>query len=148
MSSKQDAFMITQPISRRIAVCSAVATAIVAASGCRDARAEEKSITIGVNLSFTGADAESAKRIQYGALMAFDEANTKGGVHGYKIVVTPYDDGTATAGQYDPAQAATNARRMVSNRSILAAIGPQNSGAGKAMAPILSQGNLAIITPT
>jgi branched-chain amino acid transport system substrate-binding protein len=37
---------------------------------------------------------------------------------------------------------------MVSNRSTLAAIGPQNSGAGKAMAPILSQGDLAIITPT
>jgi len=140
--------MIEQSISRRIVVCSAVATAIMASRDFRTAQAEEKSITVGMNLSFTGADAESAKRIQYGAMTAFDEANAKGGVNGYKIVVTPYDDGTATAGQYDPAQAATNARRMVSNQSILAAIGPQNSGAGKAMAPILSQGNLAIITPT
>jgi branched-chain amino acid transport system substrate-binding protein len=140
--------MIEQSISRRIVVCSAVATAIMASHDFHTAQAEEKSITVGINLSFTGADAESAKRIQYGAMMAFDEANAKGGVNGYKIVVTPYDDGTATAGQYDPAQAATNARRMVSNRSTLAAIGPQNSGAGKAMAPILSQGNLAIITPT
>jgi len=139
--------MIKQPISRRTVVSSTVATAIMAAWNPRDARAEEKAITVGVNLSFTGADAESAKRIHYGALMAFDEANAKGGVNGYKIVVTPYDDGTATAGQYDPAQAATNARRMVSNRSTLAAIGPQMSGAGKAMAPILSQGDLAIITP-
>jgi branched-chain amino acid transport system substrate-binding protein len=140
--------MIEQSISRRIVVCSAVATAIMASRDFRTAQAEEKSITVGMNLSFTGADAESAKRIQYGAMTAFDEANAKGGVNGYKIVVTPYDDGTATAGQYDPAQAATNARRMVSNRSTLAAIGPQNSGAGKAMAPILSQGDLAIITPT
>src|SRR6187200_2054064 len=139
--------MIEQSISRRIVVCSAVATAIMASRDFRTAWAEEKSITVGMNLSFTGADAESAKRIQYGAMMAFDEANAKGGVNGYKIVVTPYDDGTATAGQYDPAQAATNARRMVSNRSTLAAIGPQMSGAGKAMAPILSQGDLAIITP-
>ena len=30
----------------------------------------------------------------------------------------------------------------------MAAIGPQMSGAGKAMAPILSQGGLATITPT
>ena len=58
-----------------------------------------------------------------------------------------YDDGSATAGQYDPAQAATNARRMVSDRAIVAALGPQMSGAGKAMAPILSAGNLAIVTP-
>src|SRR5690242_19389774 len=140
--------MVTQPISRRVALCSAVTSIIVAASDRRDARAAETSITVGLNLSFTGADAESAKRIQYGVMMAFDEANAKGGVNGYRIVVTPYDDGTATAGQYDPAQAATNARRMVSNRSTLAAIGPQMSGAGKAMAPILSQGDLAIITPT
>ena len=50
--------------------------------------------------------------------------------------------------QYDPAQAATNARRMVSNKATVAAIGPQMSGAGKAMAPILSEGNLATITPS
>ena len=95
------------------------------------ARAVDKSITVGINLSLTGADAESAKRIENGAIMAFDEINAKGGVNGYKIVVTPYDDGSATAGQYDPAQAATNARKMVSNKATVAAIGPQMSGAGK-----------------
>ena len=57
------------------------------------------------------------------------------------------DDGTATAGQYDPAQAATNARKMVADKDVVAAIGPKMSGAGKAMTPILSQGNLATITP-
>ncbi len=111
------------------------------------ARAADKTVTVGINLSLTGADAEGAKRIENGALMAFDEANVKG-VNGYKFVVTPYDDGTATSGQYDPAQAATNARKMVSDKSTIAAIGPQMSGAGKAMAPILSQGDLAIITPS
>ncbi|MGH7152960.1 MAG: branched-chain amino acid ABC transporter substrate-binding protein, partial [Acetobacteraceae bacterium] len=50
-------------------------------------------------------------------------------------------------GQYDPAQAATNARKMVSDKSVVAGIGPYMSGSGKAMAPILSQGNLATITP-
>jgi branched-chain amino acid transport system substrate-binding protein len=73
--------------------------------------AADKSVTVGLDLSLTGADAESAKRIEYGAMMAFDNASAAGGVNGYKILVTPYDDGTATAGQYDPAQAATNARR-------------------------------------
>lgn len=111
------------------------------------ARAADKTVTVGINLSLTGADAEGAKRIENGALMAFDEANVKG-VNGYKFVVTPYDDGTATSGQYDPAQAATNARKMVSDKSTIAAIGPQMSGAGKAMAPILSEGDLATITPS
>jgi branched-chain amino acid transport system substrate-binding protein len=79
--------------------------------------------------------------------LAIDEANAKGGVAGYKINPMILDDGTATAGQYDPAQAATNARKMVADNSVVAAIGPQMSGSGKAMSPILSQGNLATVTP-
>ena len=37
---------------------------------------------------------------------------------------------------------------MASDKSVVAAIGPQMSGAGKAMAPILSQADLAIVTPS
>jgi branched-chain amino acid transport system substrate-binding protein len=107
----------------------------------------QKSVTIGINLPLTGADAHDAELIKDGALLAIEEANEQGGVAGYKINVIVLDDGTATAGQYDPAQAATNARKMVSDTSVVAAIGPQMSGSGKAMSPILSQGNLAIITP-
>ena len=58
------------------------------------------------------------------------------------------DDGTATAGQYDPAQAATNARKMVIDPTVVAAIGPMASGSGKAMAPLLSQADLATVTPS
>jgi branched-chain amino acid transport system substrate-binding protein len=140
--------MLNRPITRRTAVRGAAVLAATTALSVRPTWAADKTVTVGINLSLTGADAESAKRIENGALMAFDEVNAKGGVNGYKIVVTPYDDGSATAGQYDPAQAATNARKMVSNKATVAAIGPQMSGAGKAMAPILSQGNLAIITPS
>ncbi len=111
------------------------------------ALAADKSVTIGINLPLTGADAHDAELIKEGALLAIDEANAKGGVAGYKINVIVLDDGTATAGQYDPAQAATNARKMVADSNVVAAVGPQMSGSGKAMSPILSQGNLAIITP-
>jgi len=109
--------------------------------------AADKTITVGINLPLTGADAHDAELIKNGAMMAFEEANEQGGVSGYKINVLVLDDGTATAGQYDPAQAATNARKMVADKNVVAAVGPQMSGSGKAMSPILSQGNLAIITP-
>jgi branched-chain amino acid transport system substrate-binding protein len=112
------------------------------------AAAAEKTVTIGINLPFTGADAHDAELIKDGALLAIDEANAKGGVGGYKVEVLLLDDGTATAGQYDPAQAATNARKMVANDAVVAAIGPQMSGSGKAMSPILSEGGLATITPS
>jgi branched-chain amino acid transport system substrate-binding protein len=120
----------------------------VAGSFAARALAADKTITIGINLPLTGADAHDAELIKDGATMAIEEATAKGLVGGYKVEVMILDDGTATAGQYDPAQAATNARKMVSDNSVVAAIGPQMSGSGKAMAPILSQGNLAIITPS
>ncbi len=132
-------------LSRRaLILLSSAALATVATAA---AFAADKTVTIGLNLSLTGADAQSAQKVKDGALMAIEEANAAGGVSGYKITAMVLDDGTATAGQYDPAQAATNARKMVADKGVVAAIGPQMSGSGKAMAPILSQGNLAIVTP-
>jgi branched-chain amino acid transport system substrate-binding protein len=108
----------------------------------------KKTIKVGIDLPLTGADAEDAELIKDGAVMATDELNAKGGVAGYKIDLVILDDATATAGQYDPAQAATNAKKFVADPAIVAAIGPQMSGSGKAMSPILSEGDLATITPS
>ncbi len=137
-------------ISRRGAIKSLLLSAtVLAGTGGFGAAAlaADKVLKVGINLSFTGADAENAARIANGAILAFDEANAKHEVPGYTFQLVKYDDATPTAGQYDPAQAATNARSMISDKATVAAIGPQMSGAGKAMAPILSQGDLAIITP-
>ena len=134
-------------ISRRIAIKTAAGLAAAATMGARSASAADKVVKVGINLSFTGADASNAARIGNGAIIAFEEANAAKRVPGYIFDLVKLDDATATAGQYDPAQAATNARTMVSDKGYVAALGPQMSGAGKAMAPILSQGNLAIITP-
>jgi branched-chain amino acid transport system substrate-binding protein len=114
----------------------------------RPARAGEKFVTVGINLPLTGAAAEDATNILHGAQLAIEEANAKGGVGGYEIRQLVLDDGTATAGQYDPAQAAINTRKMVVDPTVVAAIGPMASGSGKAMAPLLSQGNLATVTPS
>ncbi|MGE5270522.1 MAG: branched-chain amino acid ABC transporter substrate-binding protein [Thiohalocapsa sp.] len=133
-------------LSRRTAILNLSAAAVLALAAPA-AIAADKTVTIGISLPLTGADAHDAELIKDGALLAIDEANAQGGVGGYKLNAMVLDDGTATAGQYDPAQAATNARKMVADSSVVAAIGPQMSGSGKAMSPILSQGNLATVTP-
>ena len=137
-------------LSRRSLIIHLSTTALVGALAvhARSATAADKTVKVGINLPFTGADAHDAELIKDGAMLAIDEANAQGGVAGYKIEVLQLDDGTATAGQYDPAQAATNARKMVADKEVVAAIGPQMSGSGKAMSPILSQGDLATITPS
>jgi branched-chain amino acid transport system substrate-binding protein len=134
-------------LSRRSLIVQLPAAALAGSVAAR-ALAADKAVTIGIDLPLTGADAQSALKIKEGAIMAIDEANAKGGAAGYHLNVLVLDDGTATAGQYDPAQAATNARKFVADDTVVAAIGPQMSGSGKAMAPILSQGDLATITPS
>ena len=135
-------------LTRRTAFKAAAGLVAVSAVGVGPALAANKELKIGIDLSLTGADAESAERIANGGILAFEEANAAHTVKGYTFKVEKLDDATPTAGQYDPVQAANNARKMVGDRAFVAALGPQMSGAGKAMAPILSEGDLAIITPS
>ena len=126
-------------------VAGAAATAAIGVS--HRAEAADQVVKIALEMSFTGADATAAVRASQGAMMAIDEANAAKTVKGVKFEYVKFDDGTATAGQYDPAQGATNARKLVSDKEIMASVGPQMSGVGKAMSPILSAGSLATITP-
>jgi branched-chain amino acid transport system substrate-binding protein len=135
-------------LTRRAAAQLLATTTLTAALGSVSAHAADKVMKIGVDLSLTGADSQGANRVRNAIIMAFDAANQGNAVPGYKFELLTLDDGTATAGQYDPAQAATNARKMVADKDVVASIGPQMSGAGKAMTPILSQGGLATITPS
>src|SRR5262249_13196061 len=121
-------------LTRRSAFKAAAGVAAVATVGVsQGAHAADKVVHIGFDASFTGADSTSAVRIANGAVLAVEEANKQKAVKGVTFQLDKYDDGTATAGQYDPAQAATNARKMVADKDMLAAVGPMMSGAGKAM---------------
>jgi len=136
--------------TRRAFNIAAVAGVAVLASagGILAVQAQQKTVKLGMTLPLTGADADDAAKIQHGFQIAVDEANAKGGVAGYKIEIVTYDSGTATAGQYDPAQAATNTKKLISDPAVVANLGPEMSGEGKAMTPILSDADLATITPS
>lgn len=134
-------------LTRREAAQALIAATAAATLG-KTALAADKVVKIAMDLSLTGADSEGAQRIKNGFMMAIDGSNEGNGIPGIRLEALVLDDGTATAGQYDPAQAATNARKMVSDKDVVGALGPEMSGAGKAMAPILSSGSLATITPT
>ncbi|PYM61793.1 MAG: branched-chain amino acid ABC transporter substrate-binding protein [Candidatus Rokuibacteriota bacterium] len=110
--------------------------------------AQSKVLKIGMSFPLTGADADSADAIVKGAQMAIDEINEKGGAGGYKLEAIVFDSATPAAGQYDPAQAATNVKKFVADSNVVAAIGPQMSGEGKAISPIYSEADMATITPS
>jgi branched-chain amino acid transport system substrate-binding protein len=110
--------------------------------------AQGKVVKIGLSLPLTGADADGADAILKGAQLAMNEINAKGGVAGYKLEAQVFDSATPAAGQYDPAQAATNYKKFVADSLTLAAVGPVMSGEGKAISPILSEAEMATITPS
>jgi hypothetical protein len=66
------------------------------------AHAEDRSVTVGITLPLTGSGAEDAVNILHGAVLAIEEANAAGGAGGYHVDIETLDNGTATAGQYDP----------------------------------------------
>src|SRR5262249_58221538 len=102
---------------------------------------------IGWSLRITGADKDGADGILKGAQMAIDEINAKGGVGGYKLEGVVFDSATPAAGQYDPAQAAPNYKKFIADAQVVAAVGPIMSGEGKAISPIISEADMATITP-
>ena len=87
-------------LRRRVAAQLLAATAVAAAWGSASAQANDTVIKVALNLSLTGADAESAARIKNGALMAFYEINERHELPGYRIEPLILDDGTATAGRW------------------------------------------------
>ena len=137
--------MIRRGFIGALAVLLAVGLLVVLPGG---GSAQQKTLKIGMSLPITGADKDSADAIQKGAQMAIDEINAKGGVAGYKLESMVFDSATPAAGQYDPAQAATNYRKFIADSTVVAAVGPVMSGEGKAISPIISEADMATITPS
>src|ERR1700730_11348201 len=98
--------------------------------------AQGKVVKIGLSLPLTGADADGADAILKGAQMAIAEINAKGGAAGYKLEAVVFGSATRVAGQYDPAQAATNYKKFIADALVLAVVGPNMSGEGKAISPM------------
>jgi branched-chain amino acid transport system substrate-binding protein len=112
----------------------------------RSAQAQEKVLTIGMTFPVTGTLSLQASQVRDAAIYAINEANEKGGVAGYKLRELTFDDASPTTGQYDPALAAKNARKLLQDPTVIAAVGPLNSGSAKAVSPIYSQGGMATIS--
>ncbi len=108
--------------------------------------AQQKTLKIGMSIPVTGADADSSDAMIKGAQMAVEEVNQKGGAGGHKFELVVYDSATPAAGQYDPAQAATNYRKFIGDSSVVAAVGTMMSGEGKAISPIISEADMATIS--
>ncbi len=97
------------------------------------------------SLPLQGASKDQTNALQKGIALAFDQAGNKAGDTAIKY--TSLDDSTAQAGNWDPAQVASNARKVAQDKAAVAYIGEFNSGASAISIPILNQAGIGQVSP-
>lgn len=102
-----------------------------------------KNISISTLFAVSGTDAADQLPAQYGVDLAVSQANLP---NGYKLSVV--HENYEGAGGVDTTLAATDAHALVGNSSVLAIVGPFNSGAAKTSMPITNGAGLTMISPT
>ena len=99
------------------------------------------------SLPMTGSGIGQNQTIVNGIKQVLDETNSTACNGKIKIQYESYDDATAAAGKWDPAQVTSNANKAVADKSVVALIGHFNSGAAKLSIPILNKSNLVMVSP-
>jgi branched-chain amino acid transport system substrate-binding protein len=110
-------------------------------TGGGDAQEEKKTVKIGVIAPLTGALSELGLGIKNSVDLAVRQANEKGTVPGYELVLAAEDDAA------DPATGANAANKLASDPQIAGVVGTLNSSVAQSVAPVLSKANITQISP-
>jgi branched-chain amino acid transport system substrate-binding protein len=102
-------------------------------------------LTIYSSLPLVGASTSQTKPLVNGEKLALDQAHDKAGQFNIKFV--SLNDATAQAGEWDPGQCASDARKAVSDSSTILYIGEFNSGCSEVTIPILNRAGIPQISP-
>src|SRR4029079_15708907 len=103
----------------------ALAAAVIVVGACSGGGTGGKTLKIGITFPLTGSSLASVGPAHDGALLAIKEANAAGTVKGYTLEATILDH--SVNGQYDAQQGAKDMTTLVSDNSVVAAVGPFNS---------------------
>ena len=105
---------------------------------------DTKAIILGTDLPVSGTDASIAKPTEQGVDLAVMQNADLG--NGYTLsVLNKNDEGTSGA---DPAIGAQNISDLIANSSVMAVVGPFNSGVAKSEIPLINNAGLTEISPS
>lgn len=105
----------------------------------------QQQLTIVSSLPRTGSANAQSTSISNGIRLALKEANYRSGA--ISLAYEDWDDASPARGNWDPAVEAANADKAIQNPSVVAYIGPYNSGAAKISMPKLNQAGLLMVSP-
>lgn len=101
-----------------------------------------REILVGEYGSLTGSEATFGTSTHNGIMMAIDEINSNGGVHGRKIKIITEDD------QSKAEEAANAVTKLISQNGVVAVLGEVASSSSLAAAPICQADKVPMITPS
>ena len=110
-------------------------------TGGGDAAEEKKTAKIGVIAPLTGNLSELGLGIKNSVDLAVRQANEKGTVPGYELVLAAEDDAA------DPATGANAANKLASDPQVAAVVGTLNSSVAQSVAPVLARANITQVSP-
>ena len=108
---------------------------------------DPNTVKIASSLPMTGSSLGQTQTIVNGIKQVLEENKNAACDGKIKIEYESYDDATASAGKWEPAQVTSNANKAVADKNVVAVIGHFNSGAAKLSIPILNQANLVMVSP-
>jgi branched-chain amino acid transport system substrate-binding protein len=131
----------------------AVASVALAACGASSGTSQtiKGTIKIGIDLPVSGSDASDGQPTQNGAKLAVKLAGKVCGASShtdacFTLASFPLDD--AVNGVHDVQQGAKNVTQFVADNSVLAMVGPFNSGVAAGEIPIANSTDMAMISPS
>jgi ABC-type branched-subunit amino acid transport system substrate-binding protein len=99
-------------------------------------------ILIGQTAGFTGAVAAGVKETTDGAKMYFDAINARGGINGQSIELVSMDD------KFDPKLAAENAKKLITEKNVVALFLVRGTPHTQAIAPLLAEYRVPLVAPS
>ncbi len=99
-------------------------------------------IIIGQGAGFTGSVAGTVKELTAGAQLYFDHVNSKGGVHGRKIVLEQMDDG------FDPKKSPEVFKKLIEEKKVFALFLSRGTPTNEAAYPVLEAAKVPLIGPS
>lgn len=100
-----------------------------------------RTLEIGLIAPLSGPLSSVGLAVRDSAQLAINEANAKGGVAGWRLVLDPVDD------QGDPNAGVQAATTLAATGRVVGVIGPVQSSVARQVAPILSAAHVAEISP-
>jgi len=110
------------------------AAGLACAQGVTDSQ-----VLLGQSVALTGPAQQLGLDMQQGARLYFDAVNSRGGVHGRKIVLKTLDDG------YEATRAADNTKKLINDERVFALFGYVGTPTSNAALPIFTEAKVPFV---